>query len=514
MPRLVERADVERFRDAIVKRTGLHFDDGKLDFLTDVVQERMRALSCATFDTYLWRLTDGRTEIRALASHITVGETYFFRYWDHFRAFAEVVLPARAAAPGPRRLRVLSAGCASGEEAHSLAILIRQHLPNPESWELKIRGIDINPIVIEKAGRGIYSPWSLRDAPPELTSRYFRASGRDFELDSNVRAMASFEERNLADDDPAFWCEDAFDVVFCRNVMMYFRQDAMVATVARIARSLSPGGFLFLGHAETLRGISQDFHLRHTHETFYYQRRDAADLPRCEDLSPMLAQKTSRQVERLSTALNLDDTSWIAAIQRASNRIEQLSREPTSTATRSPSTAPRETRAPAGTDLGPALDLLRQERFAEAMDVLPTHHADSGTDLDARLLRAVLLTHRGLLRDAERTCVEILAFDELNAGAHYLMALCREHAGDRDAALQHDQAAIYLDAGFAMPHLHIGLLARRAGDRERARRELALALLLLTTEDSSRVLLFGGGFSRDALLDLCRAELRRAGEAS
>lgn len=507
----VTRPDVERFRDVIVKRTGLYFDEARLDFLTDVVRERMEALSCATFESYLRRLTDGRTEIRALAERITVGETYFFRYWDHFRAFAEVVLPFRALCPGRPRLRVLSAGCASGEEAHSLAILIRQHVPNPESWDLEIRGVDINPAVIEKAGRGIYSAWSLRDAPPELRSRYFKASGRDFELDRAVRAMASFQERNLADEDLSFWCEDAFDVVFCRNVLMYFRPDAVAAAVARISRSLSPGGFLFLGHAETLRGISQDFHLRHTHETFYYQRRDAGDLARQDDVHRGPT-KTARPSDPLSAALNLDDTSWIDAIQRASNRIEQLSREPAPAAERPPPAPPREIRP--RVDLGPALDLLRQERFAEAMELLPSPQTDAAAGLEARLLRAVLLTHRGLLRDAESACEEILASDELNAGAHYLMALCREHAGDRNAALEHDTAATYLDAGFAMPHLHIGLLARRAGDHERARRELADALLLLTTEDSSRVLLFGGGFSREALVDLCRAELRLAGEAS
>src|SRR5258708_40085276 len=87
--------------------------------------------------------------------------------------------------------------------------------------------------------------------------------------------MVTFEERNLVDEGPLFWQRDAFDVVFCRNVTMYFTLEAARSVIARIAQSLTSGGFLFLGHAETLRGISQDFHLRHTHETFYYQRRDA-----------------------------------------------------------------------------------------------------------------------------------------------------------------------------------------------------------------------------------------------
>ena len=127
------------------------------------------------------------------------------------------------------------------------------------------------------------------------------------------------------------------------------------------------------------------------------------------------------------------------------------------------------------------------------------------------LLLAVLLTNQGELADAEQTCRRLLALDEMHAGAHYLMALCREHASDLAGAKEHDQSAIYLDPGFAMPHLHLGLLAKRSGEPVVARRELSHAQLLLTREDASRLLLFGGGFSREALTRLCRAELSSLG---
>jgi chemotaxis protein methyltransferase CheR len=99
----------------------------------------------------------------------------------------------------------------------------------------------------------------------------------------------------------------------------------------------------------------------------------------------------------------------------------------------------------------------------------------------------------------------------MSAGAHYLLALCREKAGDGRSAADHDQAAAYLDPGFAMPHLHLGLLARRAGQPDAARRELSEALSLLEREDSSRLLMFGGGFGRDSLISICRAELLACG---
>ena len=152
--------------------------------------------------------------------------------------------------------------------------------------------------------------------------------------------------------------------------------------------------------------------------------------------------------------------------------------------------------------LGAALELLKAERFAEALAQLP-----AGNDPEALLLKAVLLTQAGQLEPAERTCAELLAIDELSAGAHYLLALCREGACDAEGAAEHDQLASHLDPAFVMPRVHLGLMARRAQDWQTARRELQQALHLLPREDSSRLLLFGGGFSREALISLCHAEL-------
>lgn len=162
-------------------------------------------------------------------------------------------------------------------------------------------------------------------------------------------------------------------------------------------------------------------------------------------------------------------------------------------------------------DVGLALELLREERFAEALDVLRASQAEGHADSDAQLLRAVLLMNSGNLADAEASCKELLLRDEMNVGAHYLTALSREHVGDLDGAFEHDQAAVYLDPGFAMPRLHLGLLARRAGRLQEAQQALERALILLAREDASRILFFGGGFSREALMSLCRAELRAAG---
>ncbi len=154
---------------------------------------------------------------------------------------------------------------------------------------------------------------------------------------------------------------------------------------------------------------------------------------------------------------------------------------------------------------------MKSERFAEALTHLHTLPPEADRDPDILLLKAMLQVHSGAFAEAAGICVRLLELDELNSGAHYVLALCREGLGDQTGAAEHDRIAIYLDAGFAMPRLHAGLLARRAGNRERARHELARALSLLQIEDAARLLLFGGGFSRQALSALCETALRDCG---
>jgi chemotaxis protein methyltransferase CheR len=506
---------VERFRSVLRERLGLRFADGRIGDLAETLARRAEETSCDPSRYLVGLEAAGSAELRILARELTVNETFFFRNAEHLRALEEVALPDCARAhPARRPLRILSAGCASGEEAYSLAILARDRL-EPAGYPVSIHGIDVSPAMIERAARARYSPWSLRETPAPIEARYFRARGREMILDEALRKTVSFEERNLVDDDPGFWRPGIFDVIFCRNVLMYFAPDKAQAVMARLSRSLVSGGYLFLGYAETMRGLSQDFHLRHTHGGFYYQRRDARDLE-ARSVEP-LANSSGDRSDALPSALDggysgagspAGDASWVETIRHASERIAQLT---------SARQGPRlgETakgRAKIAFDVSPAVELLRQERFGEAQALLAELPPESDEDADVLLLRAVLLTHGGDLAQAETLCRDVITLDEMSAGAHYLTALCREDAGDRSAAADHDRIAVYLDPTFAMPRLHLGLLARRAGDQQTARRELGEAMTLLEREDASRLLLYGGGFGRPGLTALCRAELRACGE--
>jgi len=513
MTPVLDRADLEQFRTIVERRLGLHYEDGKLEYLAEVVRQRMELLGSPRFASYVERLTSSaQGEFRALAEQLTVNETFFFRNADNFRAVAEMVLPERIRANiRDKRLRILSAGCASGEEAYTLAILVREALPDLASWDVKILGIDVNQAILAKATQARYSAWSLRATSEDVKRRYFRPDGRDFVLAPAIQEMVTFDERNLVAEDPGFWRSLACDVVFCRNVLMYFTPDKARDVVRRISQALVPRGFLFLGYAETLRGLTQEFHLCHTHDTFYYRRREASEVVHA---TATWEGPPKEQSPDSLPAVVESTGSWVDVIQRASERIATLAdgrRSPDQNAPRPSAGLAMSTAGGRAWDLGFVFEAVRQERFADALELIASLPPDSQDDSDALLLRAVLLTNNGRLEESQEVCSRLLALDELNAGAHYVMALCREHAGDATGAIDHDQTAIYLDAGFAMPHLHLGIMAKRSGDRATAQRELGHASILLAGEDASRLLLFGGGFSREMLLQLCQSELHAAG---
>jgi chemotaxis protein methyltransferase CheR len=490
-------AELERFRSLIAGRLGIWFDDARFDFLAEVLERRSVALGEA-LPRYLTRLeaaSRSAPELREIAPEITVGESYFFRHSDQFRAFSEIALPNRfEAQSATRRLRILSAGCSAGEEAYTLSILTQLRAPD-DRWQIAITGVDVNPAAVQRAELGRYSAWALRETPADVQRQWFEADGREFVLANSIRRSVRFEERNLIGDD--VWGAEVFDIVFCRNVLMYFTRENAACAVRKLSRALAPGGYLFLGHAENLRGLSLDFELRHTHDTFYYQRK--AELSYSSPTPGASLPGTRAPPEGSDWT-----RTWLETVERSSARIKELTSPPLSG-------APNAVPVPVGAvpELRLALELLANERFSEALDVLQTLPKNSAQNADTLLLRAALLTHSGRLSAAEAACAELIALDGLNAGAHYLHGLCREREGDASAAVEHAQIASYLDPAFAMPHLHLGLMARRTGERATAQRELNQAALLLQCEDASRLLLFGGGFQRDGLIALCRSELDR-----
>ena len=446
-------AEITRFRELLGRWLGWTFTDRDAGQLAPLLDERARHRRMSRGD-YLNRLAarSWSDELTALVERLSITETYFFRHGAQFRALREEALPERIAARSQQRvLRMLSVACSSGEEAYSLAILARAALQGAD-WLVSVIGVDANPVVLEQAVAGQYSAWSLRETPDDVRRRWFHQDGGGYRVDEEAARITQFRRYNVADPDEELWRPDQYDVIFCRNLLMYLTAGVASSLVARMAAALAPGGYLFLGHTDSLGAGAAGLELRHTHEAFYYRRQ----------LFPAPAQRPA--------------TTWA---------------EP----------AP-----PADEVYTKAVVLLGEERFADALTLLSQRPPKPERPRD-RLLRGVLLAQAGRLAEATETARRLIDDDGLNADAHQLHGVCLEGTGSTEAAIGQYRLAGYLDPAFALPRLRLGQLARRHGDEQVAADELERALALLATEDEMRILLFGGGFGRIALTVLCRAEL-------
>lgn len=488
-------ADVDRLRAMVVARLGLQVGEERTGALAELLERRSIARRVGPRD-YL-RLLEGernRDELQAVADALVVSETYFFRHREQFEALTQVAIPDRVRARASTRvLRILSLGCASGEEAYSLAITARAAVADPR-WDVDVVGVDVNAPALEKARAGRYSAWSLRATPATAVDRWFGRSGNVFVLDRSIRNAVRFEHGNLADVHAPWAQPNSWDIVFLRNVIMYFSAAQAEALVRRVEGALAPGGYLFLGHAETLRGVSRECALRHTHGTFYYQREPGAGTAAAVQSVDGRSGSAEREPQR----------DRVDAIRTASDRVVAIVPEDVS----------QSDLVDAGHlhgDLRRTVrDLMEREEFSTALSMLDAVPGADG-DAELRLIRGVLLVQQGRFDQAMDIARALLLRDPAHAAPRHLLALSLEGAGEPDAARSHWRLCVHLEPASGLARLHLGRLERRAGRGEAARRELAAARVLLPAESDSHVLLFGGGFSRAALLELCQAELVRAG---
>jgi chemotaxis protein methyltransferase CheR len=257
--------DFERFRRIVYDAAGIALGDGKRELLRARLCKVMRRRGIRTFGEYL-KIVEADTtgdEITDLLDAVSTNVTSFFREGDHFRFVEEVVLPeiraSREAHP-EKKIRVWSAGCSTGEEPYTIAITLLEAVDGGKGWDIRILATDLSSRVVETARNGVYPKEKLNGVPPALLSRYFQpengGSGNLYRVNPALRSRITFARLNLLEEYPF---RGPFDFIFCRNVMIYFDKPTQKALVDRFARYLSEGGYLFLGHAESLNGVSQSF---------------------------------------------------------------------------------------------------------------------------------------------------------------------------------------------------------------------------------------------------------------
>lgn len=366
-----------------------------------------------------------------LASHLTVGETYFFRAPELLDALREHVLPmlVRERA-GSRRLRLWSAGCCTGEEPYTLAMLLRESIPDIDAWQVSILATDVNPRFLHKARQGIYGEWSFRATPEALRRRYFRTAGKGLHaIDPAIRGMVEFMPLNLSEGAyPSIATgTNAMDLVLCRNVLMYFEESKAREALLRLRASLCEGGLLSLAP--------------------------------CESAPP----------EAGFATLRFGD----ATFHRRADGMRDAKAEPSVAAPHASATVRSKT-PPAFTERTSAATPLRQAPVASA------NAARAGTTAPQHPLgyEAKLRADEGRLHEALALCDRWIAGCKLDVAAHYLRGLVCMELGDGDAAAASLQRCAYLAPDEPMVHFSTGNLHRLRGRPALAQRAWRHALVL------------------------------------
>jgi chemotaxis protein methyltransferase CheR len=261
--------DLVRIRDLIYQVAGIFHPDNKFGLLFDRCGRRIKELKVKNLHEYFECLTlrpIRQAELIALLNEITIGETCFFRNQPQLDALRHIVLPkvveAKAKLP-IRRLRIWSAGCSTGEEPYTLSMLLLEEASGRlKDWTVEILATDLNERSLAHAKTALYGSYSTRNLSPLYRQKYFVPVGEQLQVQPPARTSISFNRVNLSDDARMTFMK-SLDVVFCCNVLIYFDLASKRRVIQHFYNNLLPHGYLFLGHSESLYGVSDDFQLVH-----------------------------------------------------------------------------------------------------------------------------------------------------------------------------------------------------------------------------------------------------------
>jgi chemotaxis protein methyltransferase CheR len=442
-----------RLKEWIIERTGLAYYANKDQDLASRIERRMLVLGVEGTAAYLNFLQAGEEELDALIVELTIGETYFFRHQELFQALRALVLPQLIERNQHcRRLRVWSAGCANGAEAYSLAILLRREFAQAvEGWEISILGTDINREFLARALEGRFSEWTLRGVAEEVKQSCFTKSGDSWVIAPQYREWVSFQYHNLVRHPfPSLLNNlSAFDLILCRNVMIYFNQETIARLAGQFHQCLTEGGWLGVGHAEPT--------------TLLFHVFSPVSAP-----GVTLFQKDHAQVSKIAPLFQVAlpvPAFFPPEPKKAVPRALPLT----------PSSAPDKSALPA-----PELPSLEEIRG----------WADQGA-----------------YEKAVEGCRKRLEREPLEPAVHFYLALVLEQVGAWGEAEQSLRRAIYLDRDFVLAHYHLGLFWQKRGKSREAVRSFQNVLALLEKAGPEQCFAEADGLSAPALQEMARMHL-------
>jgi chemotaxis protein methyltransferase CheR len=488
---------------------GLHFPKERWRELAAGIDAAARSCELPDAGSLAHRLLSApptQEQIDILARDLTIGETYFFRERRSLAIVAEQILPKLISARrgNVQRLRIWSAGCCTGEEPYSIAILLDRLLPDLRDWQITILGTDINSRFLHRAAEGVFGEWSFRDVPPWLKQGYFQPVGKArLAIAPRIKELVSFAYLNLGKDVYPSLANDtnAMDLIFCRNVLMYFVPERARKVVGNLHRSLLNGGWLVVSAVETSAELfSQFVAVPFEGATLYRKESDAPSM------------------QGPAVCTDAPDIRWIGAAlppsppppplcapapaQLDSAAVEASLTQSTSTARDELYKADDET-----TRHEAALALFKRGNYLAAAAKLDAKDLPAPLRVDSSVLLARIYANLGELGQARQWAERALAADKISAGVHYLLALILQEQGAMQAAVAALRRALYVEPDFVLAHFALGTLLRRQERQKEADRHLANALQLLQRYQDDDVLPDSDGLAVNRLRAMIRSML-------
>ncbi|MBN2247596.1 MAG: tetratricopeptide repeat protein [Coriobacteriia bacterium] len=504
--------DVEefrRFRDLIHRHSGIYLEESKLDSLRISLVTRATRLGYYTFGEYLDALGRDEREFNELLNLVTINETSFFRFPGQFDALRDEVLPEiMGSRPvGKRDLRIWSAGCSTGEEPYSLSMLTLDMGLGASGWSPQILGTDVSTKALGRARAGVYGRRAMMNVPPDVVQRHFDLTPTgDYRVNDRVRAQVDFGYQNLIKEPYPLSLMGNWDVIFCRNVTIYFRIESTRRVVRNFYDSLNDGGYLFIGHSETLTSISDDFEPVEIGGVFLYRKPPAKPL----FTRGRPARLTGESRPKVSGPAGLTASRSVrtppeAKVPAPRQRRQTPPAEPPVAPVASPAVADTEESIEAS--LQRARTDMKEGRPAQVIVAADRVLERDPNNADAHLLVAYVHADTGDYDEALAACHRALAINPLLPVARYILGIIHQRQGDAVRAISELKKTIYIDADFALAHLNLANIYKAQRQFDLAAKEYENALRALKKSPDGDWTEFSGGFQADLLARTCERSL-------
>jgi chemotaxis protein methyltransferase CheR len=478
--------ELARFQALLLEVCGFSLKGDRETTLKAALRQRMTALGTASWAAYHATLLASRQEFNKLVELLTVNETYFFREPEHLKLVVDHLLPEiMQGREGP--FRILSAGCSTGEEAYSLAILLRERFGNLCERLFSIVGVDIDDGVLQTARRGIFGRNSFRGVDPVVLEQYFEpAGGREYRIRANAGQLVSFETANLLGDCYPRAMQHP-DIILYRNVSIYFPEQVQQEIFRHLADLLMADGYLIVGATETMHHDLGILPLVERNGLFIFWKHTEFTI-------------VDRRATRRDGAWSPRQAQPLAVGRPGLNREER------------PAVAahgPRPERTAPGLRrlFDDALEMSRTTRRQEALGVLEELLRQDPGFIKAYSLKAAILLNESRYPEAQKACEAALSLDPLTLEACLMLGVIARHEGKNDAAHQRFREAIYLDGACWMAHFYLAEILGLRGEIRRARSGYEAALRILGDASLRDRCLFPLAYKPEPFMAICRHKL-------